>query len=361
MKGDIVMKKRAGIVGLAIVLALSMLGMTGCGEKMPYSDLNLDDYLEVKEYKGVKAEAISVSVAPTEIGDEIVAALEAAAEQKELKKGTAVEEGDVLNLDYVGKIDGKAFDGGSAEGASLELGSGSYIDGFESGLIGKTVGQKGIKLNLTFPEDYNSEELQGKDVVFTVKINSATRLVQPEYNLDFVKTQGDYKSIEEYEADVKKRILKSKKEEALGEQKISIWSDVLESTKMKKYPEDMVKHYKTAFSEQIDYYAEQNGMERKAVMSQYYGASSEEDLDLMLDDYAKTLVKQEMLVEYIAGKEGLTYTDEETEKLKKDIEEQGYDEDTVLRETGRTMEQYLHIELLYEKVLNFLVKEADIK
>ncbi len=122
-----------------------------------------------------------------------------------------------------------------------------------------------------------------------------------------------------------------------------------------------MEHYKTTFSEQIDYYAEQNRMERKAVMSQYYGAASEEDLDLMLDDYAKTLVKQEMLVEYIADKEGLTYTDEEVEKLKKDIEGQGYDEETVLRETGRTMEQYLHIELLYEKVLNFLVKEADIK
>ncbi len=355
------MRKRAGIIGLAVMLTAGMLGMTGCGEKMPYADLNLDDYLKVKEYKGIKAEAVKVSVEPTEIGDEIVAALDAAAEQKELKKGAAVEEGDVLNLDYVGKIDGKAFEGGTAEGASLELGSGSYIDGFEAGLIGKTVGQKNIKLHLTFPEDYSSKELQGKDVVFTVKINSAARSVQPEYNLDFVKTQGDYKSIEEYEADVEKRIRKSKEEEALGEQKMSIWSDVLAGTEVKKYPEDMVEHYKTTFSDQIDYYAEQSGTDRKTVMSQYYGATSEENLDVMLEDYAKTLVKQEMLVEYIAAREGLTYTDEESEKLQEDIENQGYDKKTVLRETGRTMEQYLHIELLYEKVLNFLVEEAEIK
>jgi FKBP-type peptidyl-prolyl cis-trans isomerase (trigger factor) len=127
---------------------------------------------------------------------------------------------------------------------------------------------------------------------------------------------------------------------------------------VKQYPEDVVKHYMESFDQQIDYYADQQGVDRKDFIGKYYGVSTEKELKKQLKDYAQTLVKQEMLIEYIAEKEGISYTEEEAEKLQKDIEAQGYDNKAVEIETGRTMDQYVHIELLYEKVLDFLQENA---
>ena len=354
-------KKLFTTIGLVLAATMALTGLTGCGEDPnPYSELNLDDYLEVGKYKGVEVKEIDVTVSKNEIGDEIVAALEAAATDEKVKKGQPVENQDTVNIDYVGRIDGKEFEGGSAEGTDLVLGSGTFIDGFEDGLVGHKVGEKGIKLNLAFPLNYSSEELQGKDVVFTVDINSATRKVQPEYNLEFVKTQGDYESTEEYEDAVEKQLKASKKSEALESQKTEIWSQVLEDTEVKKYPKDMVQHYIDTYSAQIDTIAEEKDYTREEVMEQLYGITSEDVLQKQFKDSARLLVKQEMLIEYIAGKEGITYTDEEASELKENIESQGYDEEMVEQQTGRTMKQYVHIELLYEKVQDFLLDKAKI-
>ena len=354
-------KKLFTTIGLVLAAAMALTGLTGCGEDTnPYSDLNLEDYLEVGKYKGVEVKEIDVTVSKNEIGDEIVAALEAAATDEKVKKGQPVENQDTVNIDYVGRIDGKEFEGGSAEVTDLVLGSGTFIDGFEDGLVGHKVGEKGIKLNLAFPLNYSSEELQGKDVVFTVDINSATRKVQPEYNLEFVKTQGDYESTEEYEDAVEKQLKASKKSEALESQKTEIWSQVLEDTEVKKYPKDMVQHYIDTYSAQIDTIAEEKDYTREEVMEQLYGITSEDVLQKQFKDSARLLVKQEMLIEYIAGKEGITYTDEEASELKENIESQGYDEEMVEQQTGRTMKQYVHIELLYEKVQDFLLDKAKI-
>ena len=347
------------IICLSIII--SMLLLTACGSDVNlYEGLDLSNYLKVGEYKGVKAEKVEVKVEKSEIGDAIVEALKAATKEVELSKGDEVKTGDTVNIDYVGKVDGKKFEGGSAKGQELSLGSGTYIDGFEEGLVGHKVGEKNIELALAFPPNYSAEELQGKDVVFTVKINSATRDEQPEYNDAFVKTLGDYKNTEEYEKAVEKQIYKTKKEEAEQNQKTEIWSQVLADTKVKQYPEDVVTHYIESFDKQIDYYADKQGIDRQDFIAKYYGVSTEKELKKQLKDYAQTLVKQEMLVEYIAEKEGISYTDEEAANLQADIENQGYDEDTVEIETGRTMDQYVHIELLYEKVLNYLQNNADL-
>ena len=355
------MKKMIKNILVCGMLIIGLLSLCGCGEKMPYEGLNLSEYVKVGAYKGLKTEKVSVTVTREEIGDKIVEALKAAAEEQKLSKGTAIEDGDVVNIDYVGKKDGKKFDGGSAEGYELEIGSGSFINGFEEGLVGKKVGQKNIKLNLTFPEDYSAAELAGQDVVFTVNINSATRMVQPEFDLDFVKTQGDYDSTEAYEKAIEESIYKEKEREALNSQKTQLWNEVLKGSKIKKYPEDMIEHYTEAFDEQIDYYAEQYGVSRETMLEQYYGTTDEDNVATMLDEYVKALIKQEMLVEYIAQKEGITYTDKEAEEMWQDFESRGYTEESVEMETGRTVDQYIHIALLYEKVLNFILDVAKVK
>ena len=368
MKMGIEERKKVGkkptkkvVIIVAVILALCLVAVIifkSCGSSMSYDDYDLSEYLKVGDYKGLEVAPYTVSVTEADIDAQIQTALEAATTTKDLDKGAAIADGDTVNIDYTGKVDGKKFDNGSAKGSSLVIGSGTFIDGFESGLIGKTVGEK-LKLNLTFPDDYNEESLQGKDVVFTVTVNSATRQEVPEYSLDFVQNTTDYKTLEEYEAAVGKQLTKDKEAEAINTQKTTLWSAALDNTKVKKYPDREVEHYIEFNSQQMDDMAKSYGMSREDLLASYeFG--DEEAFAAVNEDGSKLRVKQEMLIEYIADKEGLEYTDKERKALIADFEQQGYDEDAVKTQTGRTMDEYIHIELLYQKVLDFLLENANI-
>ena len=163
------MRKKLFIAAMSLLMAA---GLTACGSSDPYENLDLNEYLKVGDYKGLETAAFTVEITEDEIQTQINSELEAAAKTEEIAGDVAIADGDTVNIDYTGKKDGKKFDGGSAKGEELVIGSGSFIDGFESGLIGKKVGEK-VTLNLTFPEDYTEKSLAGEDVVFTVTINSA--------------------------------------------------------------------------------------------------------------------------------------------------------------------------------------------
>ena len=224
------MKKKLFVISACICL---ILGLTACGASVSYDDLDLDEYIKVGKYKGLETEAFTVEVTDEEIQAQIDSELEAAAASEEIPKGDVIADGDTVNIDYVGKKDGKKFDGGSAEGHDLVIGSDSFIDGFEDGLIGRKVGDK-VKLELTFPEDYGESSLAGQDVVFTVKINSATRVITPEYDISFVKSTTEYDSIEAYET-LNKRL------EEVEETKIDLTSRFKEVNKSLMFKEDSLR------------------------------------------------------------------------------------------------------------------------
>ncbi len=351
-------KKKIGVVGICVITMTSIL-LGGCGSSSQYEGLDFDQYLKAGKYKGLEAEKIKVEITLQDIGNKIKADMDSQKKQVDVKKGEAVEDGDTVNIDYVGLIEGKKFDGGSAKNQSLQLGSGSFIEGFETGLVGHAVGEKDILLNLAFPLNYKTEKLQGKDVEFTVKINSATRNESPEYDKSFAKAMG-YDSTEEYEAAVKENLRAEKKEEANKNQQSELWAQIMKSSKVLKYPEDAVENYVEIFNQQTDDMAEQYGTDRKDVMSQF-GYATEKEYGKYMKQQAQEYVKQDMLVEYIAEKENLSYTDEEAEALTASIEEQGYDDDVMMSEMGKTVEQYVHTALLTQKVLNFVQKNAVIK
>lgn len=344
---------------VAVVCVLTMAGLTACGASVSYDKYDLDEYIKVGEYKGLSVAGYTVKVTDDEVDARIKSDLEEAASSQEVPKGSAVKEGDTVNIDYVGKKDGKKFDGGSAEGYDLEIGSGSFIDGFEDGLIGKKIGDK-VKLDLTFPEDYGEASLAGQDVVFDVTINSATRMTVPEYGLDYVKNTTDYDSVAEYEKAVKKELYKEKEAEEISNQQTELWSKVLEDTEVLQYPEKVLDYYIEFNSSQIDDMAEQYGVSREDMLANY-DFGSEEEFAAVNEDSSKLRVKQEMLIEYIADKEDLKYTDEEAEEMIASFEAMGYDEATVKSQTGHDMDSYVRIELLYQKVLEFLLENAKIK
>ena len=350
------MKKKLFVISACICL---ILGLTACGASVSYDDLDLDEYIEVGDYKGLEVAGFTVEVTEDEIQAQIDSELEAAAASEEIPKGDVIADGDTVNIDYVGKKDGKKFDGGSAEGHDLVIGSDSFIDGFEDGLIGRKVGDKG-KLELTFPEDYGESSLAGQDVVFNVKINSATRVITPEYDISFVKSTTEYDSIEAYETSIEKMIYENKEAEEIGNQQNELWSQALANTDVKKYPEKIVNYYIEFNSDQIDDMAKEYGVSREEMLASY-DFGNEEEFAAVNEDSSRLRVKQEMLIEYIAAKEGLKATEKEKEALLTDFESMGYDEDMIKSQTGRTMDEYIRVEILYQKVLEFLLDQAEIK
>jgi len=344
---------------LAVCL-LMMAGLTACGGSgVSYDKYDLEEYIKVGEYKGLKVDAYTVKVTDAEVKAQIQSELEAAASAQEISPNDAIKDGDTVNIDYVGKKDGKAFDGGTARGYDLEIGSDSFIDGFEDGLVGKKVGDK-VKLDLTFPEDYGEKSLAGQDVVFNVTINSATRMTVPEYDLEYIKNVTDHDTIEEYEKEVEKNLYESKEAEEISNQQTDLWSQVLEDTEVIQYPEKELGYYIEFNSDQIDGMAESYGLSREDMLANY-DFGSEEEFDAVNEDSSKLRVKQEMLIEYIADKEGLKYTDKEAQEMVSSFEQMGYDEEAIKSQTGHDMDSYVRIELLYQKVLEFLLDNAKIK
>ncbi len=338
--------------------AAAMFALSSCSASVSYDDYDLDDYITVGEYKGLQVAPYTVSVTEDEIDARIQSNLEEAASERELESGEVIADGDTVNIDYEGTVDGKTLDNASGEDYDLTIGSGSFIDGFESGLIGEKVGEK-VVLDLTFPDDYSEEDLQGKAVEFTVKINSAKRTEVPEYNLEFVQENTDYETLADYEKSVEEQLYSEKETEAVNNQKTELWSQALDNTEVKDYPQRELDHYIEANSEQIDSVAKANDMTREEVLS-LYGFGDEDEFAAENEDSSKLRVKEEMLIEYIAKNEDLTYTDEEKNQLIQSYESQGYDNDTIKEQTGRTMGDYVHIELLYSKVLDFLLENAEI-
>lgn len=342
------------VVTIAMCCSAAIL-LAGCGDKTPY-DYDLSEYVKVGEYKGLEYTVEEVSVSQEEIESEITSRREAKTETETVKSGT-VADGDTVNISYVGKIDGEAFDGGSAEDKELTIGKDSYIEGFADGLIGKEIG-KTIKLDLTFPTDYNNTELAGKDVVFEVTINSKKVSKVPEYNLDFVKKQGgDYSSLKEYEESVKKDLLKKKQSQADSDAKSALWKKIVDASEVIKYPDGVVEDRMESETKAYKAMADSYGMEWEDFLEQYMKYTVDEYYEAE-KTYSESAVFQEMVMYYIARTEEIEVTDDEYEEYLADmLEEAGFTEETFKDSYGQSIEDYAKDQdfrtgLLLDKVLD---------
>ena len=168
-------------------------------------DYKVSDYIKLGEYKGIKYTVNKLEVTDADIETAIQEDLQAAATEQEIKDRDVVKDGDIVNIDYEGLKDGVAFDGGTAKDSDLVIGSGSFIPGFEDGLIGATVGKQ-VDIKTTFPEDYQSTELAGQEVVFKVTVNAIKEKVVPELTEDYVKENLKFDTIDAYKEDIRKKL-----------------------------------------------------------------------------------------------------------------------------------------------------------
>lgn len=291
------MKKKILAVALCVTMAMSF---GACKSSKDSSDFKLGQYKDVEVAKSI------ATITDEYLDQYIDYVMQQSATTKQVKKGT-VKEGDTVNIDYVGVLDGETdpFEGGSATGTSLLIGSGQFIDGFEDGLIGKKVG-KTVKLKLQFPEKYdNNPSLAGKKVTFTVTINALEVTEVPELNDEFVKENygdSDVSTVEEFREFARERLELS---QIINE----IWEDTVNDSEMKISDEDLNKKIEELRSSD-EAQAESMSVDVEVYAQYYYGIESDGYEDY-LKKKAEYSIKEPYFVKAVAEKEDIQVEDSE--------------------------------------------------
>ena len=312
-------------------------------------EYDASEYVTLGEYKD-----LTVEVAPVEVTDEQVMDKIASETKQTLTEGT-VESGDTVNIDYVGKIDGEEFDGGSAEGYDLEIGSCTFIDGFEDGIIGMQVGDT-KDLELKFPEDYHSTDLAGKDVVFTVTVNSISRV--PELTDEVADSVVEGMTAEAYQESVRQDLEDQAKESQKTEAEQKLLQAVYENATIDGYPEENLQYTIKRATDYYEWLASMYGMSLDDYLKNY--GMTQDEFNEQIQPVAEEALGEEMTLLAIAKEENIEVSDEEYEDgLARYAEAQGMDDPSKLEEAYG--ENYIKNSLLQEKVLDFLYENATIE
>lgn len=266
---------------------------------------------EVKlgKYKGVKVDKIDVAVTDEEVDAEINKELEKNARNITVED-RAVKDGDVTTLDFEGFVDGVAFDGGKGENYPLTIGSGAFIPGFEEQLVGAEIGKE-VEVKVTFPEDYQAENLKGKDAVFKCTIKEIKEKQLPALDDEFASEVSEFDTLAEYKEDVKKNLAEKKEKDARNAKENAAVQAAVEVSEM-EIPEAMLE---TQQKQMIDEFAQRITMQGLS-MEQYFqftGTNYQQMLE-QVKPQAEERIKSRLVLEAIAAAENLEATEEEYEK-----------------------------------------------
>lgn len=293
------------------------------------AEIDVEKCVTLGEYKGITVEKNIIPVTDEDVEKEIQTALAMYPVEVE---GRAAQEGDTVNINYVGKIDGEEFEGGSDQGADLLLGSGRFIEGFEDGLIGASKGETRT-LNLTFPEQYNPE-LAGKDVEFTVTVNAIKEpLKEPTDEWVAANIEGYY-TLDEYKAAIRSEQEETNQQTAEEQLRYSAWTQVVDSCTINEYPEALVEMGKKLYEQQAQMYASLAGME----LEDYIKSSNitQEEYDANAEEYGKDVAAQALVNQAICNAEGYAIGDEAyKEALNKMVTEYGQTEEELIEAYGQ--------------------------
>lgn len=306
------------------------------------------DYVTLGQYTGFTLQGQSTEVTD----DKVMASLNSSIGTDYYTEVTdrPVQEGDVVNIDYTGKKDGKAFDGGTASGYDLTIGSNTFIDGFEDGLIGAKVGET-LDLNLTFPEDYYSEDLAGQEVVFTVTVNSIKEF--PEITDDLIKeiTNGDYTTVDDYKAYLKDQLVQQKEDARESAIRSQILTKLMDTCTVDSDPDGLFDYYTALYKRQYQTYASYYGINLKDMVES--SGMTMDDFNTELEKEARVEMDQELILEAIEEKEKLEISDEEYDQsVEEQAEKLGYTDVDQFKESV-DQEEFTRY-LLMEKALKFV-------
>ena len=281
--------------------------------------------IELETYKGLKAERPLVKVEAAEVNAEIKALQERNARMVSVED-RAAKKGDTVVIDFEGFKDGVAFDGGKAEGHSLELGSGQFIPGFEDQIIGKNINDE-FDVNVTFPEEYGAEELAGQPAVFKVKLHEIKLRELPTADDEFAKDVSEFDTLKELKADIKKKATERKKKAAEEAVENVLVQQIVDGIKG-EIPEAMFTNRLNQSVEEFGYRLQSQGMSLDLYL-QYTGSTIEQFRETFRPQ-AEMQVKYRLALEKIVELEGIVADDEAVEaEFAKIAEGYGVDVDKV--------------------------------
>lgn len=353
----------SGVV-IAIVAVIAIILVFVNNKQSKEYNYDLSKYVKVGNYKGLEYASQKASVTDEEVDVEIQRRLQKAAKTENSKTGK-VENGDTINISFVGKIDGKEFEGGSSESTDITVGTTQMIDGFVEGLIGKNVGES-VTLNLKFPDDYGKTDLQGKAVEFKVTINSKKKISVPKLNKEFVKKNSKYKTVKEYKEGVKKELLNQKQKSIDSTVKQELWSRIIDKSKAKKYPEKELNEAMSQANKLEESYkaqAQNYGMEWETYLKTVM-RTDKKGFEKLKQEYAKNIVFNRMVMYSIARSENISLSNREYKKeILKILEDNGYDEESFKKAFGKDIETYADEQnwrqkILFDKVLDKVMKDG---
>lgn len=307
------------------------------------------------EYKGIEVEAVSAEVSDEELNEELTRLQQRHAELVVLEEGQAAN-GDVVVLDFEGFVDGEAFEGGKAEKYSLELGSNSFIPGFEEQLVGLGKGEE-KEVNVSFPENYHSEDLKGKAAVFKVKIHDIKRKNLPELDDEFAKDVSEYDTLVEYKEELKKRLQERKEKDSEAALETAVVEKAAANAEV-EIPASMVEAELDVMVKEFERRLRSQGMTLE-IYFQFSGQNESVLKEQMREDADKR-VRNNLVLEAIAAAEKITVSDEEVDtELEKYA--QSYQKTTAeLRElfASNGSLEGLSNDLVIRKTVDFLLENS---
>ena len=309
------------------------------------------------DYKGLTVEVTKQEVTDADVDARIEQDRQKVARTVDVE-GRALENGDTVNLDYAGSVDGVAFEGGTAEGQTLTLGSNQFIPGFEEQMVGMNIGEE-KDLNVTFPEQYHAAELAGKAAVFHVKVNSATHTELPELNDECAADASEYNTFAEY----KDSIVKELNEKAAKNNEVAVENALVEkatANAQMDIPEAMIRDQVNYILREMQMRMAYQGLRLEDYLK--YTGQTVEQLADMYKGEAEQRVKMELTLEAIRKAEGVEPTDEDVQKqIAEQAERMGQKVEDFEKTLTDEQRGYLKDSAAIQKVVELLKKDCKVE
>ena len=319
-----------------------------------------DSKPEVKlgQYKGIEVEKALIEVKAEEVDAEIEKMRQRYA-KLEVVENEAALQGDVLTIDFVGKIEGVAFEGGTGENYPLELGSNSFIPGFEEQLIGTKVGEtKDVEVN--FPSEYHAEDLAGKAAIFSVTVKEMKRKELVALDDEFAKDVSEFATLQELRQDTENKLKEKAEKKAELDLRGNVVNQVVENSEL-ELPESMIENRTLQMVNDFAYHISQQGIPFDKYLE--LTKTNLEDIKKTYRPQAESQVKADLILEEIAKVEKIEATEEELAEEIKKTAEQYHQEPEKLREVLEKEGQITSIEygIMLDKTVDFIIEQANQK
>ena len=312
--------------------------------------------VELGEYKGLAVEIAQQEVTDEAIDAEIEKDREKASRTIDIED-RPIQDGDIVNLDYAGTVDGVAFEGGTAEKQTLTIGSGRFIPGFEEQMIGMSIDEE-KDLNVTFPDPYQSQELAGKEAVFHVKVNGIQMVERPELDDDFAQDISDFDTFADYKADVVKKLTERVKKNNENMAKNALVDKAVENAKV-DIPQAMIDRQSDYMIQEMEMQSAYQGFRLDDYLK--YMGMTREALKAQNEGEATRRVKNELVIDAIRKAEGIEPTDEDIEKqIAEQAERYGQDVEDFKKNLTDEQRAYLKDDAAIAKVLDLMMESATI-